>query len=107
KRNKKVVLIGAAVVALIAIAGLGSYMFRRPTNSIAVLPFFIDNPDPRTQQAADRMVQGVINSFSQTSGLRVLSFSLVQRYKGKEVDPRAVGRELEVPSILYGRISKV
>jgi eukaryotic-like serine/threonine-protein kinase len=107
KRNKKVVLIGAAVVALIAIVGFGSYLFRRPTNSIAVLPFFIDNPDPRTQQAADRMVQGVINSFSQVSGLRVLSFNLVQQYKGKEVDPRAVGRELDVPSILYGRISKV
>jgi len=107
KRNKKVVAIGAAVVALIAIVGFGSYLFRRPTNSIAVLPFFIDNPDPRTQQAADRMVQGVINSFSQMSGLRVLSFNLVQQYKGKEVDPRAVGRELDVPSILYGRISKV
>jgi tetratricopeptide (TPR) repeat protein len=39
--------------------------------------------------------------------LRVLSFNLVQRYKGKEVDPRAVGRELDVPSILYGRITKV
>lgn len=107
KRNKKVLLIGVAVVALIAIVGFGAYMFRRPTNAIAVLPFFIDNPDPRTQQAADRMVQGVINSFSQTSGLRVLSFNLVQQYKGKEVDPRAVGRELDVPSILYGRISKV
>jgi tetratricopeptide (TPR) repeat protein len=93
-------------VALIAIVGFGSYMFRRPTNSIAVLPFFIDNPDPPTQQAADRTVQGVINSFSQVSGLRVLSFNLVQRYKGKDVDPRAVGRELDVPSILYGRISK-
>jgi hypothetical protein len=41
------------------------------------------------------------------SGLRVLSFNLVQRYRGKEVDPRSVGRELDVPSILYGRITKV
>jgi serine/threonine protein kinase len=107
KRNKKTVLVGAAVVALIAIVGFGAYLFRPAPNSIAVLPFVIDNPDPRTQQAADRMVQGVINSFSQVSGLRVLSFNLVQRYKGKEVDPRAVGRELDVPSILYGRITKV
>jgi serine/threonine-protein kinase len=107
KRNKKIVLIGAVVVALIAIAGFGAYLFRPAPNSIAVLPFLIDNPDPRTQQAADRMVQGVINSFSQVSGLRVLSFNLVQQYKGKEVDPRAVGRELDVPSILYGRITKV
>jgi serine/threonine-protein kinase len=107
KQHKKSVLVGAAVLALVAIVGLGSYVFRRPTNSIAVLPFMIDNPDPRTQQAADRMVQGVINSFSQASGLRVLSFNLVQQYKGKEVDPRAVGRDLDVPSILYGRITKV
>src|SRR6185436_11940519 len=107
RRNKKIVLVGAAVVALIAIVGFGAYMFRPAPNSIAVLPFLIDNPDPRTQQAADRMVQGVINSFTQTSGLRVLSFNLVQQYKGKEVDPRAVGRELDVPSVLYGRISKV
>ncbi|HJZ81265.1 MAG TPA: protein kinase [Pyrinomonadaceae bacterium] len=107
KRHRKAVLATTAVVTLLAIVGLGSYLFRRPPNSIAVLPFFIDNPDPRTEQAADRMVQGVINSFSQSSGLRVLSFNLVQRYKGKEVDPRTVGRELEVPSILFGRISKV
>lgn len=107
KRNKKVVMIGVGLVALIAIVGFGAYMFRRPAKSIAVLPFVIDNPDPRTQQAADRMVQGVINSFSQVSGLRVLSFNLVQQYKGKEVDARAVGRDLDVPSILYGRITKV
>lgn len=107
KQHRKVVLIGAAVVALIAVVVVASYVFRRPPNAIAVLPFVIDNPDPRTQQAADRMVQGVINSFSQVSGLRVLSFNLVQQYKGKEVDPRAVGRDLDVPSILYGRISKV
>lgn len=107
KRNKKIVLISTAVLALIAVVVFASYTFRRPTNAIAVLPFVIDNPDPRTQQVADRMVQGVINSFSQASGLRVLSFNLVQQYKGKEVDPRTVGRELDVPSILYGRISKV
>ena len=107
KQHKKAVVAGAAVLALVAIVGLGSYLFRRPPDSIAVLPFVIDNPDPPTQQAADRMVQGVINSFSQVSGLRVLSFNLVQQYRGKEVDPRSVGRELDVPSILYGRISKV
>ena len=107
KRHQKAVVISVAAVALIGLVGLGSYIFRRPRNAIAVLPFVVDNPDPPTQQAADRMVQGVINSFSQMSGLRVLSFNVVQRYKGKDVDPRTVGRELDVPSILYGRITKV
>lgn len=107
KQNRKIVFASLGVIALIAIVGAGALMFRRPPNAIAVLPFVVDNPDPRTQQAADRMVQGVINSFSQVSGLRVLSFNLVQQYRGKEVDPRSVGRDLDVPSILYGRISKV
>lgn len=106
KRNRKVVLIAVAVVALIAIVGFGAYMFRRPTNSIAVLPFVIDNPDPAAQQVGDRMSQAVINSFSQISGFRVLSFNAVRHYKGKQVDPQSVGRELEVPSVLYGQISK-
>ena len=100
-------LVGAAVVALIAIVGFGALpvpprpeLDRRPA---------ICHRQSRSAHATGCRSNGAGRHqfFSQVSGLRVLSFNLVQQYKGKEVDPRAVGRELDVPSILYGRITKV
>src|SRR5262249_13872356 len=46
----------------------------------------------------------IINSLSQISKLRVMAGSTVYRYKGKSVDPQAVGAELNVRSLLLGRL---
>src|SRR5262249_32789589 len=86
---------------------LGSYYFlTRPVDSIAVLPFTIVNPDPAAEQMADEIAQRTINNLSQMSGLRVISFNSVQQYKGKQVDPQSVGRELDVRAVLLGRLFK-
>ena len=106
KRHKKIVLISLAV-AVTAIAGLSYYVFSRPAiDSIAVLPFNSTNPEPAIEQLGDDIAQSVINDLSQMSGLRVMSFNSVQQYKGKQVDPQSVGRELDVRAILLGRIFK-
>jgi serine/threonine-protein kinase len=106
KRHKKIVLISLAV-AVTAIGGLSYYVFSRPAiDSIAVLPFNSANSEPAIEQLGDDIAQNVINDLSQMSGLRVMSFNSVQQYKGKQVDPQSVGRELDVRAILLGRIFK-
>jgi serine/threonine-protein kinase len=106
KRHKKVALISVAV-AMAAIVGLSYYFFSRPQiDSIAVLPFSMVNSDPAMEQLSDDIAQRVINDLSQMSGLRIMPFNVVQQYKGKQVDPVSVGRELDVRAVLLGRIFK-
>ena len=106
KRHKKVALISVAV-AMAAILGLSYYFFSRPQiDSIAVLPFSMVNSDPAMEQLSDDIAQRIINDLSQMSGLRIMPFNVVQQYKGKQVDPAAVGRELDVRAVLLGRIFK-
>ena len=106
KRHKKLALISVAV-AMAAIVGLSYYLLARPQiDSIAVLPFSSINPDPAMEQLSDDIAQHVINDLSQMSGLRIISFNGVQQYKGKQVDPQLVGRELDVRAVLLGRILK-
>jgi serine/threonine protein kinase/Tfp pilus assembly protein PilF len=106
KRHKKVALISVAV-AMAAIVALSYYLFSRPQiDSIAVLPFSMVNSDPAMEQLSDDIAQRVINDLSQMSGLRIMPFNVVQQYKGKQVDPAAVGRELDVRAVLLGRIFK-
>jgi serine/threonine-protein kinase len=105
KRHKKVAAIIIALV-IIASVGLPYYMLSRPIDSLAVLPFNNVNSDAGLEQLGDEMTERIINDFSQSTGLRVMSFSSVQPYKGRQIDPQAVGRELDVRAILVGRIFK-
>ena len=105
KRHKKVALIITAVVIMAAV-GLTYYLLTRPIDSLAVLPFNNVNSDPSLDQLGDEITEHIINDFSQSTGLRVMSFNSVQQYKGRQIDPQSVGRELDVRAILVGRIFK-
>jgi TolB-like protein/Tfp pilus assembly protein PilF len=75
-----------------------------PEKSIAVLPFDNQNRDPDTDYLSDGIPESIINSLSQLSQLKVMARSAVFQYKGKEVDPRKVGRDLGVRAVLMGRL---
>ncbi|MEP6819385.1 MAG: protein kinase [bacterium] len=101
-----------AVLSLIAIVVgaivLRSYLHKSESeaaiDSIAVLPFVNQNNDPETEYRSDGLTESIINSLAQLPNLRVIARSSVFRYKGKETDPFAAGRELGVRAVLTGRI---
>lgn len=106
KQHKKAALIMVAV-AMIGFAGVMYYMLApRPIDSIAVLPFYSTNPDPATELLADDIAQHLINELTELPGLRVMSFNSVQQYKGSQINPQSVGRDLDVQAVLLGRITK-
>ena len=72
--------------------------------SVAVLPFDNQNRDPDIDYLSDGITESIIHSLSQLSQLKVMARSTVFRYKGKEVDPRKVGRDLGVGSVVMGRL---
>jgi serine/threonine protein kinase/tetratricopeptide (TPR) repeat protein len=73
-------------------------------DSIAVLPFTNSSNDPDTEYLSDGITENILNSLSQLGRLRVIPRSTVFRHKGSQLDPQALGRELNVRVVLTGRV---
>src|SRR5882672_5699628 len=75
-------------------------------DSIAVLPFVNVNADPKREYLSDGIAEGLITSLAQLTNLRVISRNSAFRYKGRDIDAKTVGRELNVQAVLMGRIAE-
>jgi len=75
------------------------------THSIAVLPFHNASGDPEMEYLSDGISDALINTLCQLPEVRVMARSSVFRYKGRELDPQAVGNELNVRTLLTGRVA--
>jgi len=73
-------------------------------DSLAVLPFENASRDPEHEYLSDGIAGSLINILATIPKLRVIAQSTVFRYKGRRIDPQAVGRELNVRAVLTGRI---
>ncbi|MDT4953494.1 MAG: eukaryotic-like serine/threonine-protein kinase [Acidobacteriota bacterium] len=106
KRRKRMTFIAIAVLAAV-LAGFSVWYFMRVSqaiDSVAVLPFVNVGGDVNTEYLSDGITESIINSLSQLPNLKVIARSSVFRYKGKEIDPQTVGRELGVRAVLTGRV---
>jgi eukaryotic-like serine/threonine-protein kinase len=96
------------VLTLLAAAIWGAMRYwpnrESPIDSIAALPFAYSNTDTNGELLGDGITSGLIESLSQVPHLKVMSRSSVFHYKGREIDPPTVGRELNVRALLVGRI---
>ena len=72
--------------------------------SLAVLPFENVSRDPENDYLSDGITGSLISNLATVPKLRVMAQSTVFRYKGREIDPQAVGRELNVRAVLTGRM---
>jgi serine/threonine protein kinase/tetratricopeptide (TPR) repeat protein len=77
---------------------------RKAVTSLAVLPLLNASADPDMEYLSDGITESLINNLSQLPKLRVMARATVFRYKGQEVDPQQVGRELSVQAVLTGRV---
>jgi serine/threonine-protein kinase len=77
---------------------------RRGVDSLAILPLANASNDPDAEYLSDGITESIINNLSQLPKLRVMARSTVFRYKGKEVDPQQVGRDLGVRALVTGRV---
>src|SRR6202158_5214934 len=73
-------------------------------DSLAVLPFENASRDPEHEYLSDGIAGSLINILATVPKLRVIAQSTVFRYRGRRIDPQAVGRELNVRAVLTGRI---
>ena len=104
----KIILTAIALVAVIAtlIVGGRVYFGGAPDriDSIAVLPFANANGDPNVEYLSDGITVSLINNLSQVPNLTVMSRASVFHYKGREVDPQTVAKDLKVQAVVTGRV---
>jgi len=105
-------LVTAIVITVLALGAMGVGMFLHARNtevaieSIAVLPFQNKSTEGDTEYLSDGLTESLIYRLSQLPNLKVSPTSSVLRYKGKDIDPIKVGRELDVSAVLSGRITQ-
>jgi len=104
-------LIGAiALVSIIALIATGSFYFgstsrnRTQINSVAVLPFSNATGDPSADYLSDGITEGVIDRLSGLPNLKVISRASAFHYKGRNIEPQRVAKELGVEALVTGRV---
>lgn len=95
-----------AIVGLVYLTSSGKSENGDSIQSIAVLPFVDESSDPDAQYLNDKIAESLINSLSKLPQLRVVPRSVVAGYKGREIDPRKVGQELNVRAVVTGRLRR-
>lgn len=103
---QKRLMVVAACVTLLLLAFVGYRWLQVPDyiESVAVLPLVNQSNNPDTEFLSEGLTESLIGKLSRLAGLRVISRSAIMRYKGREIDPLQVGRELQVQAILTGRL---
>lgn len=75
-------------------------------DSIAVLPFTSMSADPEDEFFADGMTEEIINALAQIDQLHVVARTSAFSFKGKYIDVRAVGKRLNVRTVLLGSVRR-
>jgi serine/threonine protein kinase/Tfp pilus assembly protein PilF len=110
KHHRRNLIIGlSAFVLAVVVAAYFFYLPNTPKaiDSIAVLPLTNVSGDSSADYLSDGISEALINSLTELQQLRVIARTTAFRYKGKDVDPLAVGRELKVRAVLMGRMRQI
>lgn len=118
RRHVKKLSIASAAVALITLGYLTGFINfefraddRRQANvvsnrSIAVLPFENATGDPGNDYISEGMSDTLITRISSAPEIRAVPRSAVSAYRSQNLDPRAIGRDLSVESVLTGTLRR-
>ena len=112
-RNRRLGLVFTVALALTVVAGIAYLSARNkatatPTaiQSIAVLPFVDDSSGAEAAFLDDEIAESLVNSLTKLPKLRVVPRSVMVNYKGRNIDPRQVGKELNVRAVVTGHVRR-
>ncbi|MCP8937737.1 tetratricopeptide repeat protein [Alsobacter sp. SYSU M60028] len=97
---------GPAASGPAAPAPAGLALPPRELPSLAVLPFQNMSGDPEQEYFADGLVEDILTTLSKLTGLRVIARNSSFVYKGRAVDVRDVGKQLDVRYVLEGSVRR-
>jgi len=74
--------------------------------SIVVLPFANLSGDKENEYFSDGMTEEIINALANVEGVRVVARTSAFSFKGKNLDVRKIGAELNVAAVLEGSVRR-
>lgn len=108
RSRKRLIVAAALLIAFVIAASSYFYMSRGKSNtvknSIAVLPFMNASNNPDLEYLSDGITESLINNLSQLPSVRVMARTTMFSFKGKDADPKAIGQQLGVDTVLTGRV---
>jgi TolB-like protein/class 3 adenylate cyclase len=109
-------MVAAVVVLLMAVSGVawywrgemdpGAHLHPAAHLSIVVLPFANLSGDPEQNYFVDGVTESLTTDLSRIGGSFVIARNSAFSYKGKPIDVRQVGRELNVRYVLEGSVQR-
>lgn len=76
------------------------------SRSIIVLPFVNMSSDPENEYFSDGITEEIINALTKVNGLKVIARTSSFAFKGKNIDVREIGKQLNVSTVLEGSVRK-
>jgi TolB-like protein/Flp pilus assembly protein TadD len=77
-----------------------------PIDSIAVLPFQNDSAVSEHDYLAEGITEALISGLSEVPAIRkVIARNSVFRYKGREIEPQSIARDLDVRGLVIGKVA--
>jgi len=76
-------------------------------DSLAVLPIQIGDSDPNIEYLSQGITESITDMLSRIPRLRVLASSTVFRFIKKDVDPQAVGLQLNIRAVMTIRVNRL
>lgn len=112
--SRRLPAIAASCLAILLAIGGIAYLRRdkvgaspNAIQSIAVLPFVDESPGGTGEFLDDSIAESLVNSLTKLQPkLRVVPRSVMESYKGRNIDPRKVGEELNVRAVVTGRVRR-
>ncbi len=98
--------VGAVVLGRSRARGPDATASAAPPASAAVLPFTDLSPAHDQEYFSDGLTEELITALSRIDGLRVAARTSSFQYKGRQVDVREIGRQLDVGSVLEGSVRR-
>src|SRR3984957_7824024 len=112
KRRSMLALLVAGIVALIVIGGgawyflAGNRLTQAARLSIVVLPFTNLSNDPAQDYFADGVTENLTTELSRIHNSFVIARNTAFTFKGKNLDAKAIGKELGVRYVLEGSVQR-
>ena len=112
---RKRILVAAAILALLIVAGLFSARFVRRSSppvsqpeikSLAVLPLENLSGDATQEYFADGLTDALIGDLANIAALRVISRTSTMHYKGTKKSLPQIAQELQVDAVVEGTVQR-
>jgi eukaryotic-like serine/threonine-protein kinase len=113
--SRRSALMTVGIVTVVALGAFAAWTFAsrarvratgRAPRTLAVMPFTNVGADSTQEYFADGIALDLTNALGKVAGLSVTSRSLAFTYKGRSVDPRTVGKELNVDAIVEATVQR-